>query len=126
MRLLLDTNAFLWWVGDDARLGSSARSLISDPDNEVFVSAATAWEISIKHSKGKLPYVNTPAVVEANEFEPLAIEIDHGLAAGELPPHHRDPFDRVLIAQAQRESLVVVTEDAAFARYDVETVRAGQ
>lgn len=126
MRLLLDTNAFLWWVGDDARLGPIARSLISDPDNDVFVSSATAWEISIKHSKGKLPYVDTSALAEANEFEPLAIEIDHAVTAGELPPHHRDPFDRVLIAQAQRESLVVVTEDAAFARYDVDTVRAGR
>lgn len=126
MRLLLDTNAFLWWVGDDARLGPVARSLISNPENVVFVSAATAWEISIKHSKGKLPFVDSAALVDANEFERLSIEIDHGVTAGGLPPHHRDPFDRVLIAQAQRESLVVVTEDAAFARYDVDTVRAGQ
>jgi PIN domain nuclease of toxin-antitoxin system len=125
VRLLLDTNAFLWWVGDDARLGPIARTLIADPDNEVFVSAATAWEISIKHSKGKLPFVDTAAIVDANDFEPLAIAIDHGITAGELPPHHRDPFDRVLIAQAQRDALVIVTEDAAFARYDVETVRAG-
>ena len=90
------------------------------------MSSATAWEISIKHAKGKLPYVDTPTAVEENEFEPLAIEVDHGVAAGALPPHHRDPFDRVLIAQAQRESLVVLTEDSAFADYDVETVRAGQ
>jgi PIN domain nuclease of toxin-antitoxin system len=126
VRLLLDTNAFLWWVGDDARLGPAARSLISDPDNEIFVSSATAWEISIKHGKGKLPYLDTPAILEANEFEPLAIEIDHGVTAGELPPHHRDPFDRVLIAQAQRDSLVVVTADAAFGHYDVDTVPAGR
>lgn len=126
MRLLLDTNAFLWWVGDDARLGPAARALIADPDNEVYVSSATAWEISIKHAKGKLPYVDVPAVVETSEFEPLAIEIEHGVTAGELPPYHRDPFDRVLIAQARHESLVVVTEDAAFGHYDVDTLPAGR
>ena len=124
MRLLLDTNPFLWWVGDDPRLGAASRALIADPDNDVFVSAATAWEIAIKHSKGKLPYVDTSAMVESNDFEPLPIELEHGIGAGELPPHHRDPFDRVLIAQAQRASLVVVTEDAAFASYDVDIVRA--
>ena len=126
MRLLLDTQAFLWWVGDDPRLGPSARSLISDPGNDVFVSSATAWEISIKHAKGKLPYVDTPAVIEKSEFEPLAIDVEHAVTAGALPPHHRDPFDRVLIAQAQHEALVVVTADSAFAAYGVGVTRAGQ
>ena len=126
MRLLLDTSAFLWWVGDDSRLGPEARLLIADPSNTVFVSSATAWEISIKHSHGKLPFVDTSAAIEAYEFEPLAIGIEHGTAAGLLPPHHRDPFDRVLIAQAQQESLSVVTEDAAFGRYDVDVVRASR
>jgi PIN domain nuclease of toxin-antitoxin system len=119
VRLLLDTNAFLWWVGDDARLGPTARALIAESENEIFVSAATGWEISIKHAKGKLPFVDTPAEIASNRFEPLAIELEHGIAAGELPPHHRDPFDRVLIAQAQLESIRIVTADAAFARYDV-------
>ena len=72
------------------------------------------------------PFVDTQAAIEANRFEPLAIEVHHGKAAGELPPHHRDPFDRVLIAQAREESLGVVTEDAAFAKYDVGVVRAGR
>ena len=124
MRLLLDTNAFLWWVGDDARLGAGARDLLSDPATQVFVSAATAWEISIKHAKGKLPYVDTPAEIAAHRFEPLAIDVEHGVAAGELPAYHRDPFDRVLVAQARSESLTLLTADEALERYDVALVRA--
>jgi PIN domain nuclease of toxin-antitoxin system len=126
VRLLLDTNAFIWWVGDDPRLGASARSFIADPDNDVFVSAASAWEISIKRAKGKLTFGDVARALEEHRFEPLPIELAHGTAAGALPPHHRDPFDRVLIAQAQHELLAIVTDDAAFARYDVELVRAGQ
>lgn len=124
MRLLLDTNAFVWWTGDDERLGPDARALISDPDNEIFVSAATAWEISIKRAQGKLVFGDVENTVEDNRFRPLPIELAHGIAAGELPAHHRDPFDRVLIAQAQHESLTVVTADGAFSRYDVDLVRA--
>ncbi|MEO5576681.1 MAG: type II toxin-antitoxin system VapC family toxin [Gaiellaceae bacterium] len=124
MRLLLDTNAFVWWIGDDARLGRSARTLIGDPDNDVFVSAATAWEIAIKRAKGKLTFGDVADALEENSFEPLPIEVAHGVAAGGLPPHHRDPFDRVLIAQAQHHGLAIVTADGAFARYDVALVPA--
>ena len=126
MRLLLDTNAFIWWVGDDPRLGPSARSIIADSENDVFVSAASAWEISIKRAKGKLGFGDVETALEAHAFEPLAIELEHGVAAGDLPPHHRDPFDRVLIAQARRESLAIVTADDAFALYDVDIVPAGR
>ncbi|MHB1242911.1 MAG: type II toxin-antitoxin system VapC family toxin [Gaiellaceae bacterium] len=125
MRLLLDTNAFIWWVGDDARLGPSARSIIAEPDNDVFVSAASAWEIAIKRAKGKLGFGDVETELERHSFETLAIEVAHGITAGGLPPHHRDPFDRVLIAQARHESLAIVTADDAFALYDVEIVPAG-
>lgn len=126
MRLLLDTHTFLWWLGGDGRLGDAARKAIADPDNVVYVSAASAWEISIKNAKGRLRVQEDVEVaIDAEGFRPLSIEVAHGVAAGELPPEHRDPFDRVLIAQARRESLVVVTDDRAFDRYDVETLAAG-
>lgn len=126
MRLLLDTHAFLWWVGDDRRLGPEARAAISNPDNVIWVSAATAWEIAIKRAKGKLTAGDIEASIDENRFRALAIEVVHGIAAGNLPPHHRDPFDRVLIAQAQHESLSVVTDDNAFQAYDIEIVPAGR
>jgi PIN domain nuclease of toxin-antitoxin system len=100
--------------------------LIADPDAEVFVSAATAWEISIKRAKGKLTFGSVAEVIETNRFQALPIEIAHAVAAGALPPHHRDPFDRVLIAQAQHESLAVVTADRLFAAYDVDRVSAAK
>lgn len=126
MRLLLDTNAFLWWIDDNARLGAGARELIANVDNTVFVSAATAWEIAIKQAKGKLTAGDVEAAIEENRFRSLAIEVVHGIIAGGLPAHHRDPFDRVLIAQAQHESLSIVTDDVAFERYDVGLVPAGR
>jgi PIN domain nuclease of toxin-antitoxin system len=122
--MLLDTNAFLWWVDDDPRLGPTARALISDEDNDVFVSAASAWEIAIKRAKGKLSAGDVEVAIVENRFRPLSIDVAHGLVAGGLPAHHRDPFDRVLIAQAQGESLAIVTADDAFGAYDVDLVRA--
>jgi PIN domain nuclease of toxin-antitoxin system len=124
VRLLLDTNAFIWWVGDDARLGPAARAAIAEPGNDVYVSAASAWEISIKVARGRLRFGDVAQALDTHDFEPLAIEVEHGVAAGALPPHHGDPFDRVLIAQARAERLAVVTADEAFVRYGVDVVPA--
>ena len=126
MLLLLDTHSFLWWLGDDPALGPTARAAIADAENLVFVSAATAWEISVKRAKGKLI---APGDVEdwldANGFIELPIEIAHAARAGELPPHHSDPFDRMLVAQAELEGHILVTADAEIPRYGIKTLDAG-
>lgn len=124
MRLLLDTHALLWWLADE-ELGASAREAIIDPANEVAVSAASAWEISIKKSLGKLIAPDDLAdQVQASGFAPLPITLAHGLAAGQLPRHHDDPFDRMLIAQAIGEGMTVVTRDKRFDAYRVSTLAA--
>jgi PIN domain nuclease of toxin-antitoxin system len=123
MNLLLDTHAFLWWVGG-APIERAAAERIADPESLVTVSAASAWEIAIKRSMGKLRFDADVAVeVVQNGFEPLAIGLDHAMEAGELPPHHRDPFDRMLIAQARTEGLTLVTRDRRIADYDVQVLR---
>ena len=120
MNLLLDTHVLLWWLSDDPMLGAEARAVIANPDTQAFVSAATAWEISIKTTLGKLDAPdNLEDALAANGFSPLPITVEHALAAGRLPEHHRDPFDRMLIAQAQVEGLTLVTHDGAFGHYDV-------
>jgi PIN domain nuclease of toxin-antitoxin system len=110
----------LWWLDDDMRLGPSAREAIADPDTEIFVSAASAWEISVKRAAGKLeaPF-DVGSALERNHFIELPIEVAHAVAAGDLPRHHTDPFDRMLVAQAQLEDLTLVTNDAEIARYGV-------
>ncbi len=119
MRLLLDTHAFLWWRADDRRLGKRARAAIADAD-VVFVSAATAWEAAIKAALGRLQYPDTIEMgVEASGFEKLPISLAHAEWAARLPLHHRDPFDRILVAQAQAEGLSLVTDDRKILRYDV-------
>jgi PIN domain nuclease of toxin-antitoxin system len=124
MRLLLDTHALLWWLAGEG-LGDQARDAISDPANLVMVSAASAWEISIKKALGKL---SAPGDLErqvaASGFTPLPISLSHGLAAGQLPRHHDDPFDRMLIAQALAQGLTIVTHDKRFTDYDVATLAA--
>lgn len=125
-RLLLDTHAFLWWLADDPRLGEKARGIIADPANEIFVSAATGWEASIKVALGKLELPGSlDAVVEEEGFAHLPITFFHGEQAGSLPPHHRDPFDRMLVAQAQAEGLTVVTADPDIPAYGIRTLDAG-
>lgn len=127
MRVLLDTHALLWWSVDDGRLSELARDTIRDGRNEVLVSAASVWEIAIKSAKGRL---ELPSPVEQymddrlrrNRWSPLAIDFRHVIRAASLPDHHRDPFDRALIAQAQVERLPIVTTDAAITRYEVETI----
>jgi PIN domain nuclease of toxin-antitoxin system len=121
---LLDTHALLWWLAD-RDLSADARSAIADPANDVFVSAATAWEISIKKALRKLRAPDDlEAQIEANAFTPLPISVGHATAAGALPRHHDDPFDRMLIAQAAIEELTLVTRDERFAAYDVRLMPA--
>ena len=119
MKLLLDTHAFLWWRADDRRLPKPAREAIADA-SVVFVSAATAWEAAIKAALGRLDYPDTiEAGAEASGFEKLAISFAHAERAAQLPAHHHDPFDRMLVAQAEIEDLTLVTNDQRIARYDV-------
>jgi PIN domain nuclease of toxin-antitoxin system len=118
--LLLDTHALLWWRGEHRRIGASAHDAIEDPDVPVFFSAASVWEIAIKHAVGKL---NMPeslvGTMQDRGFTELAVNVSHALRAAALPAHHRDPFDRMLVAQACEENLTLVTNDARIAAYDV-------
>lgn len=119
MKLLLDTHALLWWLADE-ELADGARRAIAAPENLVVVSAASVWEISIKRSLGKLRIgEDLLGAIGGSGFEPLAITLGHAEAAGALPRHHDDPFDRMLIAQARSLDLTVVTRDRVFDRYDV-------
>jgi PIN domain nuclease of toxin-antitoxin system len=126
VRLLLDTHALLWWLADDPKLGRAAREAIADPAALVHVSAASLWEIAIKANLGKLDLgdADLAAEIPANGFVELPIAARHALAAGALPRHHDDPFDRMLVAQAQLEDLVVVTRDSTFAAYGVSVLSA--
>ncbi len=118
-RLLLDTHVFLWWKVDDPRLGSQAREAIAQADL-VLVSAASAWEAAIKAQLGKLELSASFAEgVVASGFEKLPINFEHAEENAKLPSHHRDPFDRMLIAQARVEGLTLVTHDRGLAAYDV-------
>lgn len=124
MRLLLDTYALLWWLAD-APLSTVARDLIADPSNPVYVSAASGWEISVKQALGKLTAPNDlQSAVTDCHFDLLPITFADAVAAGRLPSHHRDPFDRMLIAQTQHEGLTLITRDPQFTPYDVATVLA--
>jgi PIN domain nuclease of toxin-antitoxin system len=119
VRLLLDTHALIWWLAGDERLPLAARNAIADESNVVFVSAASAWEVSTKHRLGKLPGAGPLAVdfareIRAQGFEPLPITLEHGQVAGSLSGEHRDPFDRLLAAQARGEMMALVSNDAAF------------
>jgi PIN domain nuclease of toxin-antitoxin system len=125
--LLLDTNALLWALADDPRLGR-ARAALAEPGNRVYVSAVCAWEMAIKVGLGKLrvpPDLASwlPAELEAADFTPLAIDLRHALAVEYLPRHHADPFDRLLLAQATVEHLTLVTGDAQLERYAVPLLR---
>lgn len=118
--LLLDSHALIWWIADED-LDSEATRLISESGTRVFVSAVTVWEAAIKQQLGKLRLeVDLVAEIAANSFDPLPISYDHAVAAGELPLHHRDPFDRMLVAQAQIQGLTIVTRDRALAAYEVD------
>ena len=125
MRLLLDTHAFLWWIEGNRRLPARARRAIQDGGNNKFVSAASAWEITTKYRLGKLPEASelAPNVADAiagEGFEELPLTVEDGARAGALPELHRDPFDRMLIAQAILHDLVLVSGDSLFDRYGVQ------
>jgi PIN domain nuclease of toxin-antitoxin system len=123
-RLLLDTEALIWWDADDRRLGKRARAAIHQAI-DVHVSAASAWEIVIKQNLGKIETTREPgrAVAEAG-FNALPVTFEHAAAVRELPPHHHDPFDRLIIAAAVVEGLTIVTSDERFTRYNVPLVDA--
>lgn len=119
VKLLLDTHAFLWWLDGDASLSRHARSAISEVSNDVFVSAASAWEISTKHRLGKLPgaalvAADIGAAVEGQGFLALPVSLRHGQAAGALPGSHRDPFDRMIVVQAMLEDMTLVSNERLF------------
>lgn len=122
--VLLDTQALLYWLGDEPALPAAARELIGDGGIPVYVSAASVWETAIKVSTGKLrtPHEDLPAAVDDGGFDLLAISPHDAWSVLGLPSHHRDPFDRLIIAQARARGLPVVTGDAAFDAYDVDTV----
>ncbi len=121
MRLLLDTHVFMWASSNDVRLKPVVREAIAAQTNVIFVSAASAWEIGIKHASGRLtfPVHKWDEMVTTLAGLPLPITAAHGLEAGALPRHHQDPFDRLLIAQARLEGLTLVTADRTLNRYDV-------
>jgi PIN domain nuclease of toxin-antitoxin system len=122
VKLLLDTQAVLWWLGADPRLSETARGAIARAGDRAVVSAATIWEASIKRAAGKLAGPDLLGAVTAAGLPFLSIDEHHAKLAGELPLLHRDPFDRMLVAQARIESLVIVTADAEIARYGVPVV----
>ena len=127
MRVLLDTNAVLWWFAGDPKLTVTVRDLLSSDDTVVLVSAASAWEICTKVRIGKLSTAHDLCedflgFVARHQFEPLAITVEHGRLAGRLPGAHKDPFDRMLAAQALIEDVPIITNDAAFMGFSVKVV----
>jgi PIN domain nuclease of toxin-antitoxin system len=131
VRYLLDTNVWLWSVLEPQRLSRRARTTFSDLDQEMFLSAASAWEIAIKVASGKLrlpeaPTTYIPRRMGDQGVRPLPVSHQHALAVFALPHHHRDPFDRLLVAQANLESMILMTADRIFERYPVQMLWAGQ
>jgi len=127
VRVLVDTHAFLWWLAGNRRMSGVARDMIDDPRNSVLVSAASAWEITTRHRLGKLPGAakvagDVMAAIEDHGFEPLTITVAHAERAGRLPGPHRDPFDRMLIAQSLAHDLPFVSNESLFDRYGVRRI----
>ena len=125
MNLLLDTHTVLWWLSDDPALSETARAAIADPENTVFLSAVVVWEIRIKQGIGKLDLPDDfGEVLDGQRFAELPVTVDHAHTIAELPAVHRDPFDRMLVAQAMVEHMVIVTRDKSIADYDVDVIVA--
>ena len=127
MRLLLDTHVWLWMVAEPERLSRRAVKVLENPNNDLLLSAASAWEISIKQALGRVDLGGAvdrmlPDLMQQTAVAALPITHPHAILAGQLPRHHADPFDRMLIAQAAIEGIAIVTRDAAFSPYDVETI----
>jgi PIN domain nuclease of toxin-antitoxin system len=118
MRLLLDTHIILWWLADDPELADDVKRAI-DTEPDVFISAASLWELAIKQSRGTIGPADRPERAAGSELRDLPITSRHALAAGRLPPIHRDPFDRMLVAQARCDGLTLVTRDATIQKYEV-------
>lgn len=121
---LLDTHVLLWWLFDDPKLSKRAREAIKAPESRIFVSSVSGWEISIKYHLGKLPHVadlvkELPLYVRRERFEILPISLEHAIAAGAMDGKHKDPFDRMLIAQARSDELVLISNDKIFKKYKV-------
>lgn len=130
MRLLVDTQCWLWLQVSPEKLGESAHKVAADPENELILSAASSWEIAIKYGLGKLPLPSAPTQYVPDRlrdggFTSLPVSHTHALTVAELPPIHGDPFDRLLIAQARCDELTVLTSDEIFSSYDVRVMRAG-
>jgi PIN domain nuclease of toxin-antitoxin system len=124
LRCLLDTHAFIWWIDDDKRLSARARATVEDPDNEILVSVASVWEIATKAGLGQIEFppdlsVAIPGEIDAAGFAILPINLSHALYVAKLPLLHRDPFDRMLIAQTITEKLLLITADSAMTPYEV-------
>jgi PIN domain nuclease of toxin-antitoxin system len=131
MRFLLDTSIWLWSVGEVKRLNQEARDILSDPQHELYFSAVSVWEIAIKAGLGKLQLPEPPRIVVPREtgrqgLRPLSVTHVHALAVYDLPLHHGDPFDRLLVAQALSEGLTLITADRDLKQYPVETLWAGR
>jgi len=131
MKYLLDTNVWLWSVLEPERMSRRAQEIFGDLRQEVFLSAASAWEIAIKSASGKLRLpepaaIYVPRRTSEQGVRPLEVSQRHALAVSLLPPHHRDPFDRLLIAQARLEDMTLMSSDRIFERYDVQLLDAGQ
>jgi len=127
VRALLDTHALLWWLSDDSALSRASRKIIADTKNTLVVSAASAWEIATKVRLGKLPTAASLAAdftgnLDRERFQLLSISVEHALRAGLLPGSHRDPFDRMLIAQAQAENLPIVSKEKLFDAYGLRRI----
>lgn len=127
MNLLLDTHAFLWWVTDDTQLSTTVRNIIVDPTNTIYFSVISAWEIIIKYQAGKLTLPETATTyissrLAANNFSTLPVEMPHVLKVASLPNYHRDPFDRLLIAQSQVQQIPLATVDALVRQYPVSII----
>ena len=127
MKVLLDTHTFLWWITDDNRLSSSAREIITNGDNELFLSAVTGWEIAIKAQLGRIKLPKEPhsfiaEQLSLNSIQSLPVHMSHALHIYSLPNHHRDPFDRMIIAQAQLEDFPILTMDSQIAKYQIKVI----
>ena len=126
MRYLLDTHVLLWWIADDPKLRADIRNTVTDPDHDILVSAASIWEAAIKRAVGKLRF-ETPVLLDTLQrggLRVLPIAAEHALAAGGLPRHHDDPFDRMLVAQAMAERLTLITRDGRLRDYQVAIIEA--
>lgn len=127
MKFLLDTHVFLWWITDSPLITEKVRELMTEGSSELYWSSVSSWEVAIKYANGKLPLPEKPELfipfeLNTNRITSLSIKDDHSFLAGRLPVHHRDPFDRMLIAQSISEKMPLITGDQVISKYEVETI----